>query len=140
MQKSSVLILSITDLQQSKDEVVYEFETPFFEQFSDGDILDGKVKVAVQTKANFASYEVFFHITGVIKVSCTRCNEPINFDVKCEDTCRVIDGDDESDYDGEVLLLHPKHKTVDLTNFLYETIALSLPIQIFHKEGQCIEI
>ncbi len=41
------------------------------------------------------------------------------------------------EYDGEVLWLAPGEDEVDLAQYIYESIVLSLPYQRVHPEGGC---
>ena len=41
------------------------------------------------------------------------------------------------EYDGEVMWLSPADDEVDLTQYVYESIILSLPYQRVHPEGGC---
>ena len=45
---------------------------------------------------------------------------------------------DESDYyDGEVMRISPSEDILDLTQYIYESIVLSLPYSRVHEEGKC---
>ena len=45
--------------------------------------------------------------------------------------------DPAGEYDGEVLWLLPGTDEVDLAQYIYESIVLSLPYQRVHPEGEC---
>ena len=45
--------------------------------------------------------------------------------------------EEEHEYDGEVLWLVPGEDEVDLAQYIYESIVLSLPYQRVHPEGEC---
>ena len=45
--------------------------------------------------------------------------------------------DEPREYDGEVLWLLPGEDEVDLSQYIYESIVLSLPYQRVHPEGEC---
>lgn len=58
---------------------------------------------------------------------------PVEFD----GTLVVKFSDEVSDYDGEVMWLSPSAGSVDLTQYVYESILLSLPYQRVHPDGEC---
>ena len=45
--------------------------------------------------------------------------------------------DEEGEYDGDVMWVNPADNEVDLTQYIYESIVLSLPYQRVHPEGEC---
>ena len=45
--------------------------------------------------------------------------------------------DEEGEYDGEIMWLNPADDVVDFTQYIYESIVLSLPYQRVHPEGEC---
>ncbi|MEG2365470.1 MAG: YceD family protein, partial [Alistipes sp.] len=58
---------------------------------------------------------------------------PIHFEGRL-----VVKFSDEIDeYDGEVMWISPSASEVDLAQYIYESIVLSLPYQRVHPEGMC---
>ena len=45
--------------------------------------------------------------------------------------------DEVREYDGDTLWLSPSEDFVDLTQYIYESIVLSLPYQRVHPDGEC---
>jgi uncharacterized metal-binding protein YceD (DUF177 family) len=45
--------------------------------------------------------------------------------------------DEEGEYDGDVMWINPADNEVDFTQYIYESIVLSLPYQRVHPEGEC---
>jgi uncharacterized metal-binding protein YceD (DUF177 family) len=50
----------------------------------------------------------------------------------------VVKFSDETDYyDGEVMWISPAEDYLDLTQYIYESIVLSLPYSRVHADGEC---
>ena len=81
--------------------------------------------------------EFDFLIEGEVTCECDRCLEdcPIAIDYEGD---LVVKFSDESDYyDGDVMWISPADDVVDLTQYIYESIVLSLPYSRVHAEGEC---
>ena len=133
-----------------------------FEAFSAGDIKDGACDVHVRLDRAETQLVIDVRITGHVVVECDRCLEdcriPVDYDgrllvLTCGDfnvAHEEIDlknpgpnrgnagfSDEEREYDGDVLWLSPVEDEVDLMQYIYESIVLSLPYQRVHPEGEC---
>ena len=76
-------------------------------------------------------------IRGSVVVACDRCLDDCTVPVEFDGTLVVKFSDEVSDYDGEVMWLSPYAGSVDLTQYVYESILLSLPYQRVHPDGEC---
>lgn len=76
-------------------------------------------------------------ITGHVVVPCDRCLEDCRIPIDFEGRLLVKFSDEPREYDGEVLWLLPGEDEVDLSQYIYESIVLSLPYQRVHPEGEC---
>ena len=73
------------------------------------------------------------HVVG----TCDRCLEDCRIPVDYDGRLLVRFSDEEREYDGDVLWLSPVEDEVDLMQYIYESIVLSLPYQRVHPEGEC---
>ncbi len=117
---------------------VYELGDQFMEQHGAG---EGMKDWAVKVTMTFDKHEDFFllkfDIDGKVTVACDRCGD--DFDLKLWDEFSLLVkliGDTEPNIEEEddVIFVH-KHETVlDVSEWLYEYIMLSLPIRKMHPE------
>ncbi len=108
-----------------------------FEAFGNAEIEDGDCDVeAVLTKAD-TQLVVDVAIRGGVVVACDRCLEECRVPVDFSGRLVVKFSDEVREYDGEVLWLLPGEDEVDLAQYIYESIVLSLPYQRVHPEGAC---
>lgn len=120
---------------------VYDFRFPversLFEAFESTEINDGAGEVSVRMERGEALLQLDVAIRARVVVACDRCLEDCEIPVAFEGRLLVRFSDIDQEYDGEVLWLHPSEEEVDLTQYVYESIVLSLPYRRVHPEGGC---
>ena len=101
-------------LKNGTHEFRFEVGKPLFKAFESSEIKDGRCVVEVD-----------------------RCLEDCRVPIDFEGQLLVKFSDEPREYDGEVLWLLPGEDEVDLSQYIYESIVLSLPYQRVHPEGEC---
>lgn len=100
--------------------------------FSD---LDAKVKVSFDKKTNFFMLHV--DIDGSVTVPCDRCGDDFKLALWDEfDLLIKLAGEDadEIDEESDVVFIPRSETVIDLSNWLYEFIMLSIPLQRIHPD------
>ena len=124
-------------LKNSSFDFVFEVDNALFAAYECRDIRGGKCRVeATMLKAEH-QLDFDFTIEGEVICECDRCLEdcPIAIDYEGD---LVVKFSDETDYyDGDVMWISPADDVVDLTQYIYESIVLSLPYSRVHEEGEC---
>lgn len=130
----------------SLGEHVYEFalDDSFFENYG-GEIKRGdcKATVTVVKTANLLTLHTV--IDGKAQVCCDRCLDdfymPVCFEgsliVKFSYDKEGYDFNGVGDSDDDIFWLSPDSDAVDLEEYLYASVYLSLPMQKVHPEGEC---
>ena len=108
-----------------------------FEAFESTEIKDGACEVAVDMERSDAMLLLDIRITGHVVVACDRCLEDCRIPIDFRNSLPVRFSEQEHEYDGEVLWLVPGEDEVDLAQYIYESIVLSLPYQRVHPDGEC---
>ena len=124
-------------LSTGRHEFRFEVGKSLFEEFGSSEIKDGKCEVIVELERTETLMLLDIRIMGHVVVPCDRCLEDCNVPIHFEGRLEVRFSDEEHEYDGEVLWLFPGETTVDLSQYIYESIVLSLPYQRVHSEGEC---
>ena len=78
-----------------------------------------------------------FVIEGEVTCECDRCLEDCLIPIDYEGHLIVRISDEQGEYDGDIMWISPADDIVDLTQYIYESIVLSLPYQRVHPEGEC---
>ncbi len=115
----------------------FEVDDALFQYFESPDIKSGHCAVTVDLRRAETMLECDVEISGRVTVECDRCLEDCEIPVEYAGRLVVKFAEEIREYDGEVLWLSPAESEVDLAQYIYESIVLSLPYQRVHPEGEC---
>jgi uncharacterized metal-binding protein YceD (DUF177 family) len=131
--------IAYADLPQGKHEFDFHVGSAFFKHFEGSEISEGDVNVYVDVEKSSTFMVLEVGMEGTAKVQCDRCLdeyfEPVEFEGKL--TISFIGGleDDENSPD-EVMNMEPSDTEVNLAQYIYESICLSLPMQRLHPDDE----
>ena len=108
-----------------------------FRAFGSTEIKDGDCDVAVALERGESMLTRDVNVDGSVVVECDRCLEECRIPVHYQGRLLVKFSDEVHEYDGEVMWLLPMEDEIDLKQYIYESIVLSLPYQRVHPEGEC---
>ncbi len=119
---------------------VYNFESEvseeFFDEFKNLEIKSGdlKTKICLDKKVNLLVLDIF--IEGYVTIQCDRCLEYYEQELEFEGKLFVKFSENVADNDisEEVIFLHPDDQEIDLKQYIYESICLSLPYKRVHPD------
>ena len=107
--------------------------------FSDIDapeVRSGNVHVALNVRKTAGIYELTFEIDGVVQVVCDRCLDDMDQPVSSVDILKVKLGDDYLE-DGDMVIIPEDEGEINVAWYIYEFIALDIPIKHVHEAGKC---
>jgi len=116
----------------------FSIDDKFFEDFENSQILSAEIDIDTELDRSETLINVLCHIKGSVTVECDRCLEDLvlPIDVEASLLVRFVKSVEDED-DLETITLDPAETTLDLKQFFYDYICLSLPLQRVHKEGEC---
>lgn len=129
--------IAYKELKSGLHEFQFVLDGSLFQAFESTDIKDGNLTAQVSLLK--MEYEMNLDITidGTVRVTCDRCLEdfdlPIHFDGKL--IVRITN--EVGEYDGEVMWVLPAEDEINMAQYLYESVVLSLPYSRVHPEGKC---
>ncbi len=115
----------------------FKVDDSLFEYFESPEIKQGECDVRVELRRLESMLDMEIALRGEVTVECDRCLDDCRIDVAYEGNLVVKFSTEEQEFDGEVLWLNPSEDEVDLAQYIYESIVLSLPYQRVHPEGEC---
>ena len=116
----------------------YEFSltNQFFADIDAPEIQKGKLQVQLDVKKTMGIYVLNFHIEGSVVVPCDRCLDDMELPVETDDTLKVKLGLEFSDED-DMVIVPEEDGYINVAWFMYEFIALSIPMKHVHAPGKC---
>ena len=124
-------------LKNGRHDFRFEVDKALFEAFESTEIKDGRCEVSVGVDRSEKQLTLDVGITGHVVVECDRCLEDCRVPIDFEGQLVVKFSDEVHEYDGEVMWMLPGEDRVELAQYIYESIVLSLPYQRVHHEGEC---
>ncbi len=136
METSKRFEIDIVRLSTFSEEVSWHLDDSFFEALDAELIEHGNLDATLRVHNVSGGYELEFAVTGEVSIPCDRCLELMRQPISTRQTLRVQLAEAYSD-DGDVITVAADSPTLDVAWNIYEVIALALPIQHVHPEGQC---
>ncbi len=125
-------------LGEGRHEFGFETDDEFFSAFDNPEILGGRATAKVILEKLPASLKLEFTIKGEVAVECDRCLEECRLPVDYRGDLTVKFTDEQLSegerYDGEVMWLGHGEGVLNVAQYIYESIVLSLPYQRVHPE------
>nr|WP_315159262.1 DUF177 domain-containing protein [uncultured Flavobacterium sp.] len=138
MSKTKEFIIPFVGLKLGKHQFEYQINNSFFEifDFSEYEKSNIKVNVALEKKANLL--EIDFKHKGIVQVPCDLTGEEFDLPIKGKIKLIVRFGETFNNDNEELLILPFGEFEVDLAQYIYEMIVLSVPSKRVHpgvKDG-----
>lgn len=114
----------------------YVLDNHFFESIDSPEVQKGKVHVALTVKKTAGLYELSFKTEGIVQVTCDRCLDDMDQPVTSTDKIKVKLGEDFSE-SGDIVIIPEETGEINVAWFMYEFIALSIPMKHVHAPGKC---
>ena len=109
----------------------------FFEDFKNEEIRGGKVNFNVKLERTEHNVLFSFSFDGKVKTACDRCLGEMTVRVDGEEHLTVRFSDTEESDDENTAILPESANEIDLTPWLYEYVAVRIPLRHIHPEGEC---
>ena len=132
MKKMNDFLIPFVGLKLGKHQFEYQVDNAFFDAFEYEDFNNSDIKVKVSLDKKSTMLEMQFEHSGTVNVPCDVTGE--DFDMPVEGTLKlVVKFGDEFNNDNEELLIlpHGEHQ-IDVSQYIYEMIVLSLPLRRVH--------
>ncbi|GHU97259.1 hypothetical protein FACS1894156_8840 [Bacteroidia bacterium] len=133
-------IIELSNLVSGAD-IRLQLNDDFFAQFEGSEVLGGQVEVAVSPRAVGKAWSLQVHLKGQVKLLCDRCLDEFLLPIDEEEEVRLCpaqNADEQQNAGDEQLFFTAQDTAVDLSQYLYESVCLSLPMQRFHaRESDC---
>ena len=109
----------------------------FFRTFENEEIEGGKVDYTVEMERTERVTMLRFTFSGEVTTRCDRCLGEMKVAVEGSESLNVRFSDSEQSDDESTVVLPEDAHELDLTPWLYEYVAVRLPMQHMHPDGEC---
>lgn len=137
MGKFDLYNIDLKNLSPGVHEYKYFLENKFFIDIDGAEVQKGKVHVNLSVKNSNSIFEMTFQIEGVAIVPCDRCLDDMEIPVETKNRLVVKFGDEYAEENDEVVVIPFSEGAINLAWFIYEFIALAIPMKHVHAPGKC---
>jgi uncharacterized metal-binding protein YceD (DUF177 family) len=114
----------------------FEIEDRFFAQFEKSEIQEGVLEANVELIKEERLITLNVAIKGEVKVVCDRCLEYFMYPIHFDGTLYVKPEEEVYEDSDEVIKIAPDDSQVNISQYLYESIHLSLPLKRVHPDDE----
>jgi uncharacterized metal-binding protein YceD (DUF177 family) len=138
MNKTKEYLIPFIGLKLGKHHFEYQINKAFFEIFDYQEFNNSDIKVNVVLEKKSTLLELSFKHKGTVNVPCDMTNEEFDLPVKGKMKLIVRFGDAFNNDNEELLILPHGEFQIDISQYIYEMIVLSVPLKRIHpgiKDG-----
>ena len=128
--------IDLKALPQGLSSYEYKLDNEYFETIDAPDVQRGELSCSLSVNRTDDFYELNFHTEGVIHIPCDICLDDMDVDICTDDRLVAKFGEDYSE-DDDLVTVAENEGILDVSWFIYEFIALNIPIKHVHAPGKC---
>ena len=133
MDVPSRLTVPYKDLSVGNHHFGFRVDSRFFDAFEGSAVKGGEAAIEVDALRKASGMILTFRIEGAVEIECDRCLEPLLLQIEWEGERPIlVDQQRAGEYDGEAVYVAPGEDSVDIAQWVYESISLALPITRVH--------
>ncbi len=138
MKQLNEFLIPFLGLKLGKHQFEYQINNTFFDRFDYHEFENSDIKVNVVLEKKSTMLELAFKHKGTIHVPCDLTGEMFDFPVKGKIKLVVQFGEQFNNDNEELLILPHGEFQLDISQYIYEMIVLSIPLKKVHpgiKDG-----
>ncbi len=130
--------IGFVGLSLGRHEFSFTVGDDFFACFEHSEVEKGQVelKLLLEKQNNMMVFD--FSLRGFVELTCDRCVEPYNQSIEVESTLYVKFGEEYVEQTDEIVIIPNGSSHFDISQYVYETIHLGLPMQHLHPNSTII--
>jgi len=138
MKKTKEYLIPFVGLKLGKHHFEYQINNAFFDNFDYDEFQNSNIKVNVVLEKKSNMLEISFKHEGIVNVPCDVTGEDFDLPIKSKMKLIVRFGEEFNNDNEELLILPFGEFEVDIAQYIYEIIVLSVPLRRVHpgvKDG-----
>ena len=134
MEGDQQYIIPYKGLKDGEHTFDFVLDNEFFECHDALDSNGGEVKITTLLNRKTRLLELSCKLEGSISLVCDRCLEYFDYKLNMQQELIVKFTNEETSLDDEIWFLNDQEDDLDLFQFFYDTIGVSLPISKMHPD------
>jgi len=113
-----------------------DIDNNFFALIDAPEVQKGKAQVKVTVTKKTGTFLLDFDINGYVIVNCDRCLDEMEQPIATTGSLSVKLGDDFGE-DGDTVIVPERDGYINVAWYIYEFVALAIPLKHVHAPGKC---
>lgn len=134
MEKLKEFDIHIYKLSNKLHTYEYQVSEDFFEQFGGEIIETGKVDIKIDLDKRENLIEANVNFSGYIDMVCDRSLRDFEHPIELEKKILFKYGEEEAELEDNVFVITKNTQTINISQFIFETIALEIPLKRIHPD------
>ena len=131
------LKIDLKGLKEGVNHLEFDLDDAYFKAVDAPEVSRGNVHVSLDIVRNGNDFFTLdFHEVGTMMISCDRCLDLMEQPIETTQRLEVNFGTENSE-EGDLVTVAEDEGILDVTWYLYEFIALAIPIKHVHAPGKC---
>ena len=139
MGRLDIYKIDLKGMQAASMKYEFELDDLFFADIEAPEVQHGELKVTLLVKKLSHAFDLNFHTEGRVWVPCDRCLEDMELPIVSDDVLCVKFGATYSEEGDNLVVVPESEGFIDVAWFIYECIALAIPMRHVHAPGECNE-
>ena len=127
-------IIPFIGLKQGKHLFEYEIDNTFFEAYGFNEFNYSSLQVTLVFDKKTTFFELNFEVIGTVNVACDTSLEPFNQKINGNLPLVIKFGQKYNDDNDEMIIIPHEYYELDVSQFIYELIILSVPTKKVHPK------
>ena len=130
------LKIDLKGLKEGETALEYDLDDAYFRAIDAPEVSKGRVHVSLAIRKQSGFFEFLFHTEGTVIIPCDRCLDEMEQPVEADNRLTVKLGTGYNE-DDDMVTIDENEGILDASWFIYEFIALAIPIKHVHEPGKC---
>ncbi|MBR1401223.1 MAG: DUF177 domain-containing protein [Prevotella sp.] len=128
--------IDLKGLKQETKVLEYNLDDSFFGALDVSEVKGGSLHASVTIRKSAGFFELLFNIDGTVRIPCDLCLDDMEQPIETENRLLAKLGEMNSE-DDDTVMVSEDEGILDLSWFIYEFVALAIPIKHVHAPGKC---
>ena len=131
------LKIDLKSLDTDDLNITCQLDDDFFKAAESDEVKGGNMQLSISAHKSVSGlYEINFHANGTVTVPCDLCLDDMELPVETDNRLLAKLGEEYSE-DDDTVTVDKDDAVLDASWFVYESIALCIPIKHEHAPGKC---
>lgn len=137
MGKFDTYKIDLKNLEIGTHEFEYQLGNKYFTDIDGTEVQKGKIRVLLTLKRTPLMFDLSFKLDGLAYVPCDRCLDDVEIPIDTTAKLIIKFGREYSEESDEVIVIPEEEGEINLAWFIYEFVALAIPMKHVHAPGKC---